>query len=140
MTDCTVQPGAVYRDTVDLRLLRIISVGLPAKWEEMALAELKQNTEARTEERDGETVVEEETNKQPLRQNILLSLTPHTLCWVFSIQKYFAPVLRTCKERSLCGAWAAWPPASASAPNSVSQQNPPKTIADPEKPSWEQIF
>ena len=76
MTDCTVQPGAVYRDTVDLRLLRIISVGLPAKWEEMALAELKQNTEARTEERDGETVVEEETNKQPLRQNILLSLTP----------------------------------------------------------------
>ena len=29
MTDCSVQPGAVYRDT------RIISVGLPAKWENM---------------------------------------------------------------------------------------------------------
>ena len=94
----------MYRDTIDLRLLRIIAVGLPAKWEEMALAELKQSTEAKTEERDGETVVEEETNKQPLRRNILVSLTPspHIVLGVI-YTKVFCPSLE-----NMQGAFFVW--------------------------------
>ena len=49
MNALALQPGAVFKEIIDESILLLLSFGFPQKWEEMAIAELKESSQSKPE-------------------------------------------------------------------------------------------